>query len=333
MGKVYYDRDVTLQPLEGKTIAIIGYGIQGAAQAQNLRDSGLEVILGLRENGASWKKAEGEGFPVFPVSEAARQGDIVHILIPDEAQGELYRTSIHDHLKPGDALSFSHGFNIRFGQIVPPADVDVFMMAPKGPGALVREQYLQGSGVPALIAVEQDASGHAKERALAFAKGVGATRVGVLETTFAEETETDLFGEQVDLCGGCSELVTAAFETLVSAGYQPEIAYFECLHELKLIVDLIYRQGIEGMWRNVSNTAEYGGRTRGARIINAESRRAMEEILEEIRSGKFAEEWIQENRKNTPVLRRLREKGSQHPIEEIGRELRAMMGFSSQRKK
>ncbi|MEK6978077.1 MAG: ketol-acid reductoisomerase [Candidatus Hydrothermarchaeota archaeon] len=327
MGKVYYDKDVKLNVLKGKTVAVIGYGIQGAAQAQNMRDSGLKVILGLREGGDSWKQARKEGFDVYTVEEAAKRGDLIHMLIPDEAQPDVYWRSVHTNLEKGDALCFSHGFNIRFGQIVPPDNVDVIMMAPKGPGAMVRREYVNGSGVPALIAVEQDASKKAKEKALAVAKGVGATRVGVLETTFAEETETDLFGEQVDLCGGCSELVKASFETLVKAGYQPEIAYFECLHELKLIVDLIYKQGIEGMWDNVSNTAEYGGRTRGQRIINAESRRAMEEILEEIRSGKFAQEWILENKAFMPVLKSMRKKGRDHQVEEVGARLRKLMKF------
>jgi ketol-acid reductoisomerase len=325
LARIYYDKDVDLDVLKGETIAVIGYGIQGSAQAQNFRDSGLEVVLGLREGGASWERASRDGFEVLPIDEAAKRGTIVHMLIPDEAQPEVYRKYIHANLEEGNALSFSHGFNIRFSQIVPPSNVDVIMMAPKGPGAMVRREYERGSGVPALIAVEQDYTGKAKERALALAKANGATRVGVLETTFAEETETDLFGEQVDLCGGSAELVKAAFETLVEAGYQPEVAYFECLHELKLIVDLYYREGIEGMWRRVSNTAEYGGRTRGKRIIKPEVKQEMKKILREIQSGEFAREWILENRAGLPVLNSLRAKEKEHPIEEVGRKLREMM--------
>ncbi|MFQ6136156.1 MAG: ketol-acid reductoisomerase [Candidatus Hydrothermarchaeales archaeon] len=327
MAKVYYDKDVNLDVLKDETIAVIGYGTQGHAQAQNMRDSGLNVICGLREDGPSWKKAKEAGFDVYPIAEAAKKADIVHILIPDEIQPAVYKSHIHENLEVGNGLGFSHGFNIRFKTIVPPKDIDVLMMAPKGPGAIVRSEYLNGFGVPALIAVEQDYSGKAKEKALAMAKANGATRVGVLETTFAEETETDLFGEQVDLCGGCTELITASFETLVDAGYQPEIAYFECLHELKLIVDLIYKQGIEGMWRNVSNTAEYGGRTRGKRIITQETRNAMKELLGDIRSGKFAEEWVAESKKGLPNLTRLREEGKGHQIEEVGKRLRGMMNF------
>jgi len=325
MAKIYYDSDVSLDELKNETVAIIGYGIQGSAQAQNLRDSGVKVILGLRENGASWKKAEKDGFEVYPIDKAAELGDIVHILIPDEAQPAVYRKYIHANLQEGNALSFSHGFNIRFNQIVPPESVDVIMMAPKGPGAMVRREFVNGSGVPALIAVEQDYTGRAKQRALALAKGVGATRVGVIETTFAEETETDLFGEQVDLCGGSAQLIKYAFETLVEAGYQPEVAYFECLHELKLIVDIYYKEGIEGMWRRVSNTAEYGGRTRGPRIIDESVKQRMKEVLKEIQSGEFAREWMLENQANTPVLNSLRKKDAEHPIEKVGAQLRKMM--------
>ncbi len=325
MARIYYDKDVELEVLKDQTIAVIGYGIQGSAQAKNMRDSGLKVILGLRENGASWKKAKEDGFEVYPIDEAAKLGDIVHILIPDEKQPEVYRKYIHENLSEGNALSFSHGFNIRFNQIVPPANVDVIMMAPKGPGALVRQEFERGSGVPALIAVEQDFTGRAKAKALAMAKACGATRVGVLETTFAEETETDLFGEQVDLCGGSAELVKAAFETLVEAGYQPEVAYFECLHELKLIVDLYYREGIEGMWKRVSNTAEYGGRTRGPRIIGKDVKKNMKEVLKEIQSGAFAREWMLENQAGAPVLNSMRKKDAEHPIEEVGKRLRKMM--------
>lgn len=322
---IYYDDDTSLEPLEGKTIAVIGYGIQGSAQSNNMRDSGLDVILGLRKDGPSWKNAENDGFEVFEIDEAAKRADIVHMLIPDEKQAAVYNKFIHDNLEDGNALGFSHGFNIRFGQILPPENIDVIMMAPKGPGAMVRREYLAGSGVPALIAVEQDYTGAAKERALAMAKACGATRVGVLETTFKEETETDLFGEQVDLCGGSAELVKAAFETLVEAGYHPEIAYFECLHELKLIVDLYYKGGIEGMWKNVSNTAEYGGRTRGPGIITPDTKATMKEILKDIQDDKFAEEWVNENKKGTPLLNSLREEGKEHQIEEVGKRLRQMM--------
>ncbi len=325
MTRVYYDKDIDLGVLKGQTIAVIGYGIQGHAQAQNMRDSGLEVICGLREGGESWTSAEKAGFDVYNVSEAAEKADIIHILIPDEAQPAVYEREIRRGLQPGNALSFSHGFNIRFKQIIPPKDVDVIMMAPKGPGAIVRREFESGFGVPALVAVEQDYTGKAKKRALAMAKANGASRAGVLETTFPEETETDLFGEQVDLCGGCAELITAAFETLVDAGYQPEIAYFECLHELKLIVDLIYTKGIEGMWQNVSNTAEYGGRTRGSRIITKESRKAMVEILKEIRDERFATEWVNENKNGLKNLSRLREEGKNHQIEAVGKRLREMM--------
>jgi ketol-acid reductoisomerase len=290
-----------------------------------MRDSGLDVILGLRKDGPSWKNAENDGFEVFEIDEAAKRADIVHMLIPDEKQAAVYSKFIHDNLEDGNALGFSHGFNIRFGQILPPENIDVIMIAPKGPGAMVRREYLAGSGVPALIAVEQDYTGAAKERALAMAKACGATRVGVLETTFKEETETDLFGEQVDLCGGSAELVKAAFETLVEAGYHPEIAYFECLHELKLIVDLYYKGGIEGMWKNVSNTAEYGGRTRGPRIITPDTKATMKEILKDIQDDKFAEEWVNENKKGTPLLNSLREEGKEHQIEEVGKRLRQMM--------
>ncbi len=325
MTRVYYDKDIDLDVLKGETIAVIGYGIQGHAQAQNMRDSGQKVICGLREGGGSWKKASAAGFVVLPIADAAKKADIIHILIPDEKQPEVYEKHIKSGLTEGNALSFSHGFNIRYSQIVPPENVDVIMMAPKGPGAIVRREYTEGFGVPALVAVEQDYTGRAKERALAMAKANGASRAGVLETTFSEETETDLFGEQVDLCGGCADLITASFETLVDAGYQPEIAYFECLHELKLIVDLIYFKGIEGMWQNVSNTAEYGGRTRGSRIINEESRKAMKEILAEIQEDRFADEWVNENKTGLKNLGRLREEGKKHQIEAVGTRLRELM--------
>jgi len=325
MAKMYYDKDINLKPLKDKTIAVIGYGSQGRAQSLNLRDSGINVICGLRKGGDSWKEAEKDGMKVYTVEEASKKADIIHILIPDETQGDVYKKQIKPHLKRNNALSFSHGFNIRFKQIVPPDFVDVIMMAPKGPGAMVRKTYTEGSGVPALIAVEQDYTGKAKEKALAMARANGAGRVGIIETSFAEETETDLFGEQADLCGGCSELVIASFETLVSAGYQPEIAYFECLHELKLIVDLIHSKGIEGMWDNVSNTAEYGGRTRGKRIISRETRKIMKEMLKDIKSGMFADEWIKEYKEGLKNLSKMREDGSKHQIEKVGKNLRKMM--------
>jgi ketol-acid reductoisomerase len=324
MAKIYYEKDASLEILKDEVIAVIGYGIQGHAQAQNMRDSGLNVIIGCIKD-AFWDKAKEAGFDVYPIDEAAKKGDIVHVLIPDEVQAGVYKEHIHDNLEEGNALAFSHGFNIRFKQIVPPANIDVIMFAPKGPGAIVRREFLNGFGVPGLIAVEQDYTGKAKERALAMAKANGATRAGVIETTFTEETETDLFGEQVDLCGGCAELIIASFETLVEEGYQPEIAYFECLHELKLIVDLIHAQGIEGMWRNVSNTAEYGGRTRGKKIITEETRKAMRKILADVKSGKFAEEWVKESKAGIPNLIEMRKKDKQHLIEKVGEELRKMM--------
>jgi ketol-acid reductoisomerase len=325
MARVYYDDDIDLDILKGEKIAVIGFGIQGHAQAQNMRDSGLDVICGLREYGGSWNKARDANFEVTSIEDASKKADIIHILIPDEKQAEIYEKHIKKGLQEGNALSFSHGFNIRFKQIVPPKEVDVIMMAPKGPGAIVRREFVNGFGVPALFAVEQNYTGKAKERALAMAKANGASRAGVLETTFTEETETDLFGEQVDLCGGCAELITASFETLVDAGYQPEIAYFECLHELKLIVDLIYSKGIEGMWQNVSNTAEFGGRTRGKRIITQQTRNTMKEILKEIQEDRFATEWVNENKTGQQNLGRIRDEGKKHQIEAIGNRLREMM--------
>lgn len=323
MAKIYHEKDADLDVLKDKTIAIIGYGNQGHAQALNLRDSGVNVIIGLVKD-PSWTQAQEAGFEVFPIEEAAKKADIIHILIPDEVQAKVYEEKIKPNLEAGNALSFSHGFNIRFRQIVPPQDVDVFMIAPKGPGARVREVYEEGFGVPALVAVYQDASGKAKDVALAFAKGVGATRAGVIETTFDEETETDLFGEQVDLCGGCAEMIVASFETLIANGYQPEIAYFEVLHELKLITDLIQEGGIESMWAKVSNTAEYGGRTRGKKIITEESRKNMQAILDDIKSGKFADEWINEKKNGLLNLQKMREEGKDHQIEKVGAELRKL---------
>lgn len=323
MAKIYYDDDADLSILEGKTVSIIGYGIQGHAQAQNMRDSGINVVIGLIKD-PTWDLAVEHGFEPVSIEQAAREGDFIHILIPDEIQADVYNEKIKDNLEEGNTLMFSHGFNIRFKKIIPPENVDVIMVAPKGPGRLVRETYLEGFGVPSLIAVEQNYTGRAKENALAIAKALGATRAGVLETTFTEETETDLFGEQADLCGGCSELVLASFETLVNAGYQPEIAYFETLHELKLITDLIQAGGIEYMWKNVSNTAEYGGRTRGKKIITEQVRQNMKQMLEDVRSGKFADEWVAEKEAGMPNLKKMREEGAKMQIETVGAELRKM---------
>jgi len=325
MAKVYYDKDANLKLLKSKKIAIIGYGIQGSAQAQNLKESGLEVIVAECKESPAWGRAVEDGMEVTSAKEASLKCDIVQILTQDHLQAKVYKEEILPNLKEGNALVFSHGFNIHFGQIAPPKFIDVFMVAPKGPGRLVREMYKQGKGVPSLIAIHQDYTGSALSLALAYAKGIGATRAGVIETTFKEETETDLFGEQVVLCGGVSELITAGFETLVASGYQPEIAYFECLHELKLIVDLIYEGGISFMRESVSDTAEYGDLSRGKRIISNQTRAEMWRILEEIQSGEFAREWILENQCSRPVFNALSKKGREHPIERIGKELRSMM--------
>ena len=322
--QVYYDQNVNEEILKNKTIAVIGYGSQGHAHAQNLRDSGLQVVVGLRP-GKSWNAALEDGFTVLTVAEAVRKADIIMILVNDEWQADLFREQIAPQLTPGKALAFAHGFNIHFGQINPPSEVDVFMVAPKGPGHLVRRVYKEGKGTPCLIAVEQDATGKAKELALAYAKGIGGTRAGVIETTFQEETETDLFGEQAVLCGGVSELIKAGFDTLVEAGYQPEIAYFECLHELKLIVDLIYEGGIARMRYSVSDTAEFGDLTRGKRVINQETRAEMRKILREIQEGDFAREWILENKVGRPGFNAVRRREQQHLIEQVGKKLRAMM--------
>jgi ketol-acid reductoisomerase len=327
MAKIHYDKDADLRELEGKTIAIIGYGNQGNPQANNLRDSGCKVIIGNMRGDRYWQQAVADGFEVMEIPEAAKRGDIVHMLVPDEFQAQVYREQISPHMKAGKVLCFSHGFNIHFKQIVPPKDVDVIMIAPKAPGALLRRMYQQGSGTPGLLAVEQDHSKKAKKIALALAKGVGLTRIGVVETTFKEEVETDLFGEQVVLCGGTSELIKAGFETLVKAGYQPEIAYFECLNELKLIVDLIYEGGLEGMWTAVSNTAEYGGRTRGSVVIDETVRERMKTILKDVQNGSFAKEWVDENKKGIPNLKKMREEAKKHQIEKIGKELRKWAGI------
>jgi ketol-acid reductoisomerase len=322
---MFYDSDADLSVLNGKKIAVIGYGSQGHAQAQNLKDSGLDVVVGLRIGSKSWPAAEADGLKVMAVPEAAAAADIIQILLPDELQGAVYRKEIEPYLKPGNALVFSHGFNIVYHQVVPPADVDVFMIAPKSPGHLVRRMYTEGKGVPALLAIHRDATGNAYRLALAYAKGIGSTRAGVIETTFKEETETDLFGEQTVLCGGVTALIKAGFETLVEAGYQPEIAYFECLHELKLIVDLIYEGGLSMMRFSISNTAEYGDLTRGPRIVNDGVKAEMKKILEEIQSGSFAKEWMLENQVNRPQFSALAAKDREHLIEKVGAELRSMM--------
>lgn len=325
MAKIYYDKDADLDFIKDKTIAVIGYGIQGRGQALNLRDSGLKVIIGQREGSVNYDQAKKDGFEPVDAVTAAKQADIIQILTQDHIQAELYKKAIRKHLKKGKSIAFSHGFNIHFEQIVPPEDVDVFMIAPKGPGSLVRRQYEEGKGVPCLVAIFQDASGNALKTALAYAKGIGGTRAGVIETTFKEETETDLFGEQCVLCGGTSELIKAGFDTLIEAGYQPEIAYFECLHELKLITDLIYETGIQGMRKRVSDTAEYGDYSRGKRIISDKTRKTMKKILDEIQTGKFAREWMRENKKGRPNLTKWRQESDQHKVEQVGRELREMM--------
>jgi ketol-acid reductoisomerase len=322
-----YDDDADLSALAGKTVAVIGFGSQGHAHALNLRDSGVDVVVGLRPGSPSVERAREQELTVLSPREAAERGDVVMILAPDELQAELYRADIAPGLRPGNALAFAHGFSIHFGQIVPPADVDVLMVAPKGPGHLVRRTYAEDQGTPALMAVARDATGTARALALAYAKGIGATRAGVIETTFAEETETDLFGEQCVLCGGITELVRAGFDTLVEAGYQPELAYFECLHELKLIVDLMYERGISGMRHSISNTAEYGDMTRGPRIVTDETRAEMRRILREIQSGQFAREWLLENRVGRPVFAAEASRQAAHPIEEVGRRLRSMMSW------
>ncbi len=324
---VYNDTDADLGLLEGKKIAVIGYGSQGHAHALNLRDSGQDVRVGLRKGSRREKTAQEAGLPVMSVEDAAREADIVMMLINDEVQGDVYRQSIAPYLSPGNALAFGHGFNIHFGQIAPPAGVDVFMVAPKGPGHLVRRQYEEGRGVPCLIAVSQDATGQARELAMAWAKGIGGTRAGVLETTFKEETETDLFGEQAVLCGGATALVKAGFETLVGAGYQPEIAYFECLHELKLIVDLMYEAGIAGMRYSISDTAQFGDMTRGPRVVTDETKAEMKRILKEIQTGQFAKEWILENKAGRPQFNALAAQDASSQLETVGKHLRGLMSW------
>ncbi|HTS17055.1 MAG TPA: ketol-acid reductoisomerase [Verrucomicrobiae bacterium] len=331
-AKIYRDKDADLKYLKGKTCAVIGYGSQGHAHALNLKDSGVKVVVGLYEGSKSGAVAKEQGVEVLSVAEAARAADVIMLTIPDTRHAETYRREIAPHLKKGKAIVVAHGFSLHFGQIVPPGDVDVILVAPKGPGHLVRRMYIEGKGVPALIAVHQDATGKARQIALAWAKGIGATRAAVFETTIREETETDLFGEQAVLCGGCSELILAGYETLVEAGYAPEMAYFECLHELKLIVDLIHEAGISGMRFSISDTAKYGDITRGKRIITEQTRAEMKKILEEIQSGNFAKEWITENQAGRPVYTALLKRGAEHPIEKVGEQIRANFPWMQKRK-
>jgi ketol-acid reductoisomerase len=330
--KMYYDNDANMSLLEGKTIAVIGYGSQGHAQAQNLKDSGLKVTVALRKDSARFKIAQNDGFEVMTVPEAVKTADMVQILIPDEKQAEVYANEIAPNMRKGQILGFSHGFNIHFGQIVPPDGIDVVMVAPKGPGHMVRRLYTEGTGIPGLVAFERNASGKAREYALAYARGIGCTRAGVLETTFKEETETDLFGEQAVLCGGLTELIRAGFDTLVEAGYQPESAYFEVCHELKLIIDLIYEYGISGMRYSVSDTAEYGDMAVGKRIINQQSRDEMKKVLLEIQNGTFAKDWILENQSGRPMYNRQKAIDAAHPVEEVGKRLRAAMPWLKNKK-
>lgn len=327
MAKMYYEKDTDLNLLKGKKVAIIGYGSQGHAHALNLHESGIDVTVGLYNGSKSWAKAEAAGLKVATVADAAKAADFIMILLPDEKQGKIYREEIAPNLEEGNSLVFAHGFNIHFAQIVPPAFVDVFMVAPKGPGHLVRRTYTEGAGVPCLIAVHQDASGKAKQNALAYANGIGGARAGILETTFKDETETDLFGEQAVLCGGCAELIKAGFETLVEAGYAPENAYFECMHEMKLIVDLFYQGGLELMRYSVSDTAEYGDYQIGKRIITDETKKEMKKVLTEIQDGTFAKNWLLENQVGRPNFNATRRMETEHPIEKVGKELRGMMSW------
>ncbi len=331
--KIYYDKDANLNHLKGKKIAIIGYGSQGHAQAQNLRESGLNVIVAEMKGTENYQFALKDGFKPISASEASKQAELIQILTQDHVQAKLYEMDVKPNLQKGKTLLFSHGFNIHYGQIVPPREIDVVMIAPKGPGHLVRREFQKGAGVPSLVAIYQDFSKKARQTALAYAKGIGATRAGVIETTFKEETETDLFGEQAVLCGGVTELIKAGFDTLVEAGYQPEIAYFECLHELKLIVDLMYEGGMSFMRYSVSDTAEYGDLTRGKRVITSETREEMKRMLKEVQTGSFAKEWILENQVGRPVFNALRKKESEHLIEAVGKKLRSMMGWLQEKKK
>ena len=325
MIKIYYDKDADRKNLKRKKIAVMGYGSQGHAHANNLKESGMNVIIGVRKGGPGWKKAEQAGFKVYTPAEAAQKAGVIMMLVPDEYMADIYKTEIAPHVRKGQYIGFAHGFNIHYGQIVPPSNVNVFMVAPKGPGHLVRSEYLKGSGVPCLVAIHQDPSKSTKKIALGYASAIGGGRAGIIQTTFREETETDLFGEQVVLCGGLTSLIMAGYETLVDAGYSPEMAYFECLHEVKLIVDLIYEGGISNMRYSISNTAQYGDLTRGPRIINEETKMEMAEILDEIQSGEFAREWILECRANKPVFNALTKRGEEHPVEDVGARLRAMM--------
>ncbi len=327
MGRMYYDKDADLKVLEGKTVAIVGYGSQGHAHALNLKESGVNVLVGLKEGSKSKAKAESHGLTVKTVAEAAKEADVIMVLAPDTEQKRIYEECIAPNLKEGDALAFAHGFNIHFHQIVPPKNIDVFMVAPKGPGHLVRRTYTEGMGVPNVFAVHQDYTGKCKDLTLAYAKGIGGTRAGVIETTFKEETETDLFGEQAVLCGGITELIKAGFDTLTEAGYQPEIAYFECLHEMKLIVDLIYEGGFENMRYSVSDTAEYGDYATGRRIVNEETRKEMKKVLKEVQDGTFAGNWILENQAGRPKFNLIKNMELQHPIIETGKKLRSMMSW------
>ena len=324
-AKTYYNDDADLEFLTDKTVAILGYGSQGHAHALNLKDSGIDVVVGLRDGSSSRAEAEKEGLKVLSPANAAKRGDIVMVLIPDQYQADVYENAIKPNLEEGNVLAFAHGFNIHFDQIQPPSNVDVFMIAPKSPGHLVRRVYKKGSGVPCLIAVDQDYTGTAKDTALAYAKAIGGTRAGVIETTFKEETETDLFGEQAILCGGVSEMVKQGFEVLTEAGYQPEIAYFECLHELKLIVDLMYEGGIERMYYSVSDTAEYGGLTRGADVVDEVNKERMKEVLKQVQEGTFTKEWMKENSDGIPNLKKLRSELGDHQIEQVGKQLRSRM--------
>jgi len=328
--QVYYDRDADLGVLSGKRIAVLGYGSQGHAHANNLRDSGIDVVVGLRPSSSSWSKAENAGLKVAETADAVASSDVIMVLLPDELQGEAYEKEIKPGLKDGNYLAFGHGFNIHFKRVVPPAGVNVFMVAPKGPGHLVRSEYQKGRGVPCLLAIHQDPSKNTKKIGLAYASAIGGARAAVIETTFKDETETDLFGEQSVLCGGLTALIQAGFETLVNAGYPPEMAYFECVHEVKLIVDLIYEGGLTNMRYSISNTAEYGDLTRGKRVIGPEVRQAMQTILKDIQSGKFAEEWINEYKSGMPHFTELRKEAANHPLEEVGAGLRAMMPWLAQ---
>ena len=332
MAKMFYEKDTNLDLLKGKKVAIIGYGSQGHAHALNLYESGVNVVVGLYEGSKSWDKVKEAGLEVETVSNAVKGADVVMMLVPDEKQAKLYREEVAPYLEEGNALAFAHGFNIHYGQIVPPSNVDVFMVAPKGPGHMVRRTYTEGSGVPCLIAVQQDYTGHAKELALAFSNGIGGARAGVLETTFKDETETDLFGEQAVLCGGCTALIKAGFETLVEAGYAPENAYFECLHEMKLIVDLMYQGGMAAMRYSISDTAEYGDYVTGSRIVTEETKKEMKKVLTEIQDGTFARNWLMENQVGRPQFNAMRRMEAEHPIEKVGKELREMMSWIDTKK-